>query len=190
MAFTINSLTTNTFYKQMHKSSKNKKSKTLDFNPTGTIRDMAKLKLASDNMQTKATNKDENIPTYDHKFTVCGIDFTDNPDGFKKIVPIPEEMRKKLDQFVKENFERQGYVKKDNLELTEKRIKTEQDFLKTLKQEDRPSMLWSMAQYGFNESKRFEAQIREKDPSWDWGRKVKTGVIEEVFSKNKIDIQI
>lgn len=152
----------------------------MDIYSIGTIREAIKQKKAKDQMEDQIT-EDENKDLYDEKFTVCGVDYTNNPDGFKIIVPLPDEVKKQLDQFVRENFERQGHVSKYNMTLTDKRLAYEKKYLESLEQKDRPSALWTMAQYQFAKSDEIEAQVREKDPKWEWGQKIKPEILSEIF---------
>ncbi|MFV0314841.1 MAG: DUF3879 family protein [Anaerotignum sp.] len=159
-----------------------------DFMAMGTVKNAVMQQKAKDYM-TDLFEKADPQSTYTEKFTVCGVDVTDNPDAYKVIVPLSENIKNKLDEIVRENLEQQGHVSKTDMKLTEKRIAYQTEYLNSLKQEDRPAALWSIGAYLSTKTDVFEAKIRQLDPKWDWGRPVKEEVLDQVFG-NKLDISI
>ncbi len=174
------------------KNSKSQKKSTnnqLDFMSMGTIRNAVIQQKAKDNMQSRLKKSDENIPTYTDKLTVCGVDYTDNPDGYKVIIPISEDIKKKVNEFVKKDFETTGIRSKDDLSVIEEFYSMKRDYIKNLKGEEKAKASWSVSEYMREVHGKIENKIRELDKKWDWGQPVKKEVLNQIFG-NKLDISI
>lgn len=181
----------NSFFNNNKKTNGQKKSSNsqFDFMTMGTVRNAVIQQTAKENMASRLDKTESNTPTYDKKVTWYGVDITDNPSAYKKLVPISDEVKKEIYENVKGDFERQGKVSKDDIRNIEKFYKIKEKYLSNVKQEDKPKTSWSMNQYHESVHTEIEAKIRELDPKWDWGQPVKKEVLNQVFG-NKLDVSI
>ncbi len=80
-------------------------------------------------------------------------------------------------------------MSKEDRRLTDKRLKYQNEYLSKLKKEDRPAALWSIGEYLYSETEKYESKVRELDPKWDWGKPIKKEIINQVFAK-KLDVSV
>lgn len=161
----------------------------LDFMSMGTIRNAVIQQRTKDNMQSRLNKSEDNIPTYTDKLTICGVDYTDNPDGYKVIVPISDEIKKKIYENVKKDFETTGIRSKDNLDIIEDFYDMKRNYINNFKGEQKAKTAWSVSEYRSEIHNKVESKIRELDKKWDWGQPVKKEVLNQIFG-NKLDVSI
>ncbi len=181
----------NTLFASMQKGGKQKAKATsqMDFASMGTIRNAVIQQMAKDNMATRLGQTEENIPTYTDKLTICGVDYTDNPDGYKVIVPISDDIKKKIYENVKKDFETTGIRAKDDFRIIEEFYSMKRDYISNKEGEMKAKTMWSVSEYRGELHEKIESKIRELDPKWDWGQPVKKEVLKQVFAK-KLDISV
>ncbi len=169
----------NSFLKNFGNKKKAKNSQ-IDFASMGRIRDAVIQQKQKDSVNIKS---EKDIPTYTDKLTVCGVDYTNNPDGYKVKVPISDEIKSKIYENVKKDFETTGRRAKDDLRIVEDFYSMKRGYIKNMKGEDQAKTQWSLSQYRNEIHAKVENQIRELDPKWDWGQPVKKEVLKQIFDK-------
>ncbi len=181
----------NSMFMAMNKNGKQKTkaNSQYDFTTMGTIRNAVIQEKVKEQMATRFEKSEENIPTYTDKLTICGIDYTDNPDGYKVIIPISDEIKKKIYENVKKDFETTGIRARDDFDIIEEFYSMKRDYIKNIKGEEKAKAMWSVSEYRGEIHTRIEAKIRELDKKWDWGQPVKKEVLNEIFGK-KLDVRV
>ncbi len=160
-----------------------------DFAKMGRIRETVVREKENEKINERKSAGYEGRPFREHYFFSQGVDVTDNPNAHKVIVPISEEMKREIEKNVQAGYERQGHYPKEDISNVEKMHKLKNEYIANIKKEDRPKTSWSIYQYRHKVSEKYEALIRERDPEWDWGKKVKPEVLKQVFGGG-LDISI
>ncbi len=161
----------------------------LDFMTMGTVRNAVIQQRAKDNMQSKLGKSEENMPTYTDKLTICGVDYTDNPDGYKVIVPISDDIKKKIYENVKKDFETTGIRSREDFRIVEEFYSMKREYAYKFEGEQKAKVAWSVGEYRGEIHTEIENKIRELDKKWDWGQPVKKEVLNQIFG-NRLDVSI
>ncbi len=171
------------------KSQKKTTSNQLDFMSMGTIRNAVIQQKAKEQMNSRFEKTNNNDPTYTDKFSWYGIDITDNPNAHKEIVPISDEVKEKIFENVKRDFEQTGRVNKEDVSIMESFYDLKDNYVKNINGMDKLKTSWTMSQYRFELHDKIEEQIRKLDKKWDWGQPVKNEVLNQIFG-SKFEISI
>ncbi len=171
------------------KSQKKTTSNQLDFMSMGTIRNAVIQQKAKEQIESRSNKTANSEPLYEEKLTWYGIDITNNPDVHKEIVPIADNVKEKIFEIVKKDFEETGRKSKDDVSIMESFYKLCDNTVSNIKGIDKLKTAWSMSNYKDEIHSKIENKIRELDKKWDWGQPVKNEVLNQIFG-NKFDKSI
>lgn len=108
-----------------------------------------------------------------------------NPADWQRIVPVPDNVKQDIIGAVRKQFEESGGMGDENSPL----VKVKLSYLNSIPKTERTSAGWTLDQIKFEEAKRLSDFIKAKDPSWSWGRPVKSEILVEAYKSPNIDIR-
>lgn len=108
-----------------------------------------------------------------------------NPAEWKKIVPVPDKVKQDIIDALRKEFEEAGGMGDENSPL----VKVKLRYLNSIPKTERTSAGWTLDQIQFAEAERMRDFIKSKDPSWDWGKPVKSEILAEAYKNPSIDIK-
>ncbi|WP_152657912.1 DUF3879 family protein [Oceanobacillus sp. CFH 90083] len=154
----------------------------MNFSSIGNLHQSVKI------AQMKELVDSQSSPRYPGTYDNDPMNITNRTD-WKKIVPVPDKVKQDLINAVKETMEQNGGMRHANEEKDPiHRIK--QTYLNSLPKSERLSASWTLTEIYRNEAQRLVDFVRVKDPSWDWGKPVKTEILEEVYKSPNVDIKV
>ncbi len=180
----------NALFASIQKSGKQKTkaSSQMDFASMGTIRNAVIQQKAKEEINSRVEKNNEKL-LYEEKLTWYGIDITNNPDAHKVTVPLSSDVKEKISEIVRKDFEETGRKSKDDVSIMESFYKLCDKTVSNIKGVEKLKTAWSMSQYKDEIHSKIESKIRELDPKWDWGQPVKKEVLSKVFSKS-LDVSV
>lgn len=66
-------------------------------------------------------------------------------------------------------------------------VKVKLNYLNSVSKTEHTSAGWTLDQIKYEEAKRLSDFIKVKDPSWDWGKPVKSEILAETYKSPQID---
>lgn len=107
---------------------------------------------------------------------LAGLLVTDETgDSYKKIIDVPESSRNKMFEYVKNN-----YLNKNGMADGAGKTEIYVDMYKQMKKDDRLSAGWTLGEYRKAYSQAFIAAIKAVDPTWEYGKIVPSGVLDDI----------
>lgn len=118
------------------------------------------------------------LPPKGHVNPYCpeGMDITGRTD-FRRIVPVDEGVANKIKSLVFERMEKNGGM--SGGEIESEIIK---DYVMSLPPEERAAAGWTLNQISLQETDRLGEYVHQRDPSWNWGKPVKPGILDDYKS--------
>lgn len=108
-----------------------------------------------------------------------------NPAEWQKIVPVPGKIKQDIINAVRKQFEEAGGMGDHNSPL----VKVKLNYLNSIPKKERTSASWTLDEIQNEEAKRLRDFIKAKDPSWNWGKPVKSEILAEAYKSPQIDIK-
>ncbi|MBE1554517.1 DUF3879 family protein [Sporosarcina limicola] len=105
--------------------------------------------------------------------------------GWKKIVPVSDKVKQGLINAARDSMENHGGMLNEKSNFN--KIKT--NYLNSLPKTERLSASYTLDQIFYNEAQCLVDFVREKNPSWDFGKPVKPGIIAEAYKSPGVDIK-
>lgn len=105
-----------------------------------------------------------------------GMDITGRTD-FRRIVPVDEGVANKIKSLVFESMEKNGGM--SDGEIESEIIK---NYVMSLPPEERAAAGWTLNQISLQEADRLGEYVHQRDPSWNWGKPVKPGILDDYKS--------
>ena len=105
-----------------------------------------------------------------------GMDITGRTD-FRRIVPVDEGVANKIKSLVFESM-------KKNCGMSDGEIESEiiRNYVMSLPPEERAAAGWTLNQISLQEADRLGEYVHQRDPSWNWGKPVKPGILDDYKS--------
>ena len=118
------------------------------------------------------------LPPKEHVNPYCpeGMDITGRTD-FRRIVPVDEGVANKIKSLVFESM-------KKNCGMSDGEIESEiiRNHVMSLPPEERAAAGWTLNQISLQEADRLGEYVHQRDPSWNWGKPVKPGILDDYKS--------
>ena len=118
------------------------------------------------------------LPPKEHVNPYCpeGMDITGRTD-FRRIVPVDEGVANKIKSLVFESMEK-------NCGMSDGEIESEiiRNYVMSLPPEERAAAGWTLNQISLQEADRLGEYVHQRDPSWNWGKPVKPGILDDYKS--------
>lgn len=115
-------------------------------------------------------------PFEDPDLNITGKD----PSQWQKTIPIDDAVAEKLKNLIKEDF-----VRRNGMCGTGKQADAQaniiKDYIKGLPGDQKLSAIYSCEQIAFKEAERLSSKIREQNPSWQYGQKFDTSILNNDF---------
>ena len=122
---------------------------------------------------------------YKNSYGVEGMVITKGSNR-KRIMPVSDEMKQFVHNNVKDAFYKYNGMSGDN-EAEQKRYSaTINNYLKTINKEDRSATSWTLGQMKVNFADRAASAVKEKVPSWTYGKPIPSDVLDEIFADESI----
>ena len=104
----------------------------------------------------------------------------------KRSMPVSDEMKQFVYNDVKDAFYKYNGMSGDN-EAEQKRYSAAiNDYLKTVKKEDRSATSWTLGQMKVNFANKVASAVKEKVPGWTYGKPIPSDVLDEIFADESI----
>ena len=104
----------------------------------------------------------------------------------KRIMPVSDEMKQFVYNDVKDAFYKYNGMSGDN-EAEQKRYSAViNNYLKTIKKEDRSATSWTLGQMKVNFANKVASAVKEKVPGWTYGKPIPSDVLDEIFADEGI----
>ena len=104
----------------------------------------------------------------------------------KRIMPVSDEMKQFVYNDVKDAFYKYNGMSGDN-EAEQKRYSAAiNNYLKTIKKEDRSATSWTLGQMKVNFANKVASAVKEKVPGWTNGKPIPSDVLDEIFADESI----
>ena len=99
----------------------------------------------------------------------------------KRTMPVSDEMKQFVYNDVKNAFYKYNGMSGDN-EAEQKRYSAViNNYLKTIKKEDRSATSWTLGQMKVNFANKVASAVKEKVPGWTYGKPIPSDVLDEIF---------
>lgn len=121
-----------------------------------------------------------------NSYGVEGMDITGRNGDYKKIVPVSDEMKQHVLNDVKLGYYKYNGMSGNNEAEWDAYYRKNNEYLKTLKKEDRLSANWTLNQLHLEIGRAVSDAIKEKIPNWTHGDPVSHKLLDEIFSDEKI----
>ena len=143
-----------------------------------TITSMAQFiqqNYKTQNIQSTPQLPNGSLPPSDHVNPYCpkGMDITGRTDH-RRMIPVDEGVANKIKSLVYESMVERGGMN-DGTNQTGDIINS---YVMTLSPEKRAAAGWTLSQIHLQEANRLGEYVHQKDPSWNWGKPVKPGILE------------
>ena len=122
---------------------------------------------------------------YKNSHGVEGMVITEGSNR-KRIMPVSDEMKQHVLKRVKDAFYKYNGMSGDNEAELRKYSDTINDYLKTIKKEDRSATSWTIGQLGIKLANKVSDAVKAKVPGWTHGRPIPSDVLDEVFADESI----
>ena len=122
---------------------------------------------------------------YKNSYGVEGMVITEGSNR-KRIMPVSDEMKKHVFNNVKDKFYKYYGMSGDNESEQRNHYGKINEYLKTIKKDDRSATSWTLGQMQIGFSRAVTQAIKAKVPSWEVGKPVSREILDEVFSDEKI----
>ncbi len=130
-----------------------------------------KYKVQNSDLTTKLPNG--SLPPKGHINPYCpeGMDITGRTD-FRRIVPVDESVVNKIKALAFESMEK-------NNGMSDGKIESEiiKNYVMSLPPAERAAAGWTLSQISLQETDRLGEYVHQRDPSWNWGKPVKPGIL-------------
>ncbi len=121
-----------------------------------------------------------------NSYGVEGMDITGRNGDWKKIIPVSDEMKQHVLDDVKREYYKYNGMSGDNEAEWDAYYRKNNEYLKTLKREDRLSANWTLNQLHLELGRTVSSAIKEKMPNWNHGDPVSHKLLDEIFADEKI----
>ncbi len=121
-----------------------------------------------------------------NSYGVEGMCATCRNGDWKKIVPVSDEMKQHVLEDVKKGYYKYNGMSGDNEAEWDAYYRKNNEYLKTLKKEDRLSANWTLNQLHLEIGRAVSSAIKEKMPDWKHGDPVSHKLLDEIFADEKI----
>ena len=121
-----------------------------------------------------------------NSYGVEGMDITGRNGDWKKIIPVSNEMKQHVLEDVKREYYKYNGMSGDNEAEWDAYYRKNNEYLKTLKKEDRLSANWTLNQLHLEIGRTVSSAIKEKIPNWTYGDPVSHKLLDEIFADEKI----
>ena len=122
---------------------------------------------------------------YKNSHGVEGMVITEGSNR-KRTMPVSDEMKQHVYNRVKDAFYKYNGMSGDN-EAELKQYSGEiNNYLKTIKKEDRSATSWTLGQLHVNLANKVSNAVKERIPGWTHGKPIPTEVLDEVFADESI----
>lgn len=121
-----------------------------------------------------------------NSYGVEGMDVTGRNGDYKKIVPVSDEMKQHVLNDVKLGYYKYNGMSGDNEAEWDAYYRKNNEYLKTLKKEDRLSANWTLNQLHLEIGRAVSDAIKEKIPNWTHGDPVSHKLLDEIFADERI----
>ena len=121
-----------------------------------------------------------------NSYGVEGMDITGRNGDWKKIIPVADEMKQHVLEDVKREYYKYNGMSGDNEAEWDAYYRKNNEYLKTLKKEDRLSANWTLNQLHLEIGRVVSEAIKEKIPNWSHGDPVSHKLLDEIFADEKI----
>lgn len=135
--------------------------------------------------QMKENAKAQSEPRYPGTYDNDPMNVT-NRLNWKRIVPVSDKVKQDLIEVARDSMENYGGMLDEKSNFN--KVKT--NYLNSLPATERPSASFTLDQIFHNEAQRLVDFVKEKDPSWNFGKPVKTGIIAEAYNSPGVDIKV
>lgn len=122
---------------------------------------------------------------YKNSHGVEGMVITEGSNR-KRNMPVSDEMKQHVLNRVKDAFYKYNGMSGDNEAELKKYSATINDYLKTIKKEDRSATSWTIEQLGINLANKVASAVKAKVPGWIYGKPIPSDVIDEIFADESI----
>lgn len=122
---------------------------------------------------------------YKNSYGVEGMCVTGRND-YKKIVPVPDEMKQHVLDDVKQGYYKYNGMSGDNEAEWDAYYRRNNEYYKTLNKEDRLSACWTLGQLHLEISSAVADAVREKIPGWSAGKPIPKETLDEIFADERI----
>ena len=143
-----------------------------------TVSDIARMMANADRYRRQGVTPNlpnGSLPPKDHVNPYCpeGMDITGRTD-FRRIVPVDEDVANRIRALVFENMKNNGGMSDGEVES-----QVIKNYIMSLPPEERAAAGWTLNQIRIQEAKRLGEYVHQRDPSWNWGKPVKPGILNE-----------
>ena len=104
----------------------------------------------------------------------------------KRTMPVSDEMKQFVYNGVKDAFYKYNGMSGDNEAEQKKYSATINNYLKTIKKEDRSATSWTLGQMKVNLANRVSSAVKAKVPGWTYGKPIPSDVLDEIFADESI----
>ncbi len=122
---------------------------------------------------------------YKNSHGVEGMVITEGSNQ-KRIMPVSDEMKQHVLNRVKDAFYKYNGMLGDNEAELKKYSATINDYLKTVKKEDRSATSWTIGQLRVNLANKVSSALKAKVPGWTVGKPVSHEILDEIFAGDTI----
>ncbi|MDR1701387.1 MAG: DUF3879 family protein [Sporomusaceae bacterium] len=113
----------------------------------------------------------------------------DGDTSWKKIVPVPEDLKNDLINLVRQQFANNANGMSGEGDSKE-RIALMREYRSSLPENERASASWTLNDIIINEQRRMVAYVKGKDPSWEHGKPINKDILAEAVSGKSLDITV
>ena len=143
-----------------------------------TVSDIARMMANADRYRRQGVTQNlpnGSLPPKDHVNPYCpeGMDITGRTD-FRRIVPVDEDVANRIRALVFENMKNNGGMSDGEVES-----QVIKNYIMSLPPEERAAAGWTLNQISRQDAKRLGEYVHQRDPSWNWGKPVKPGILNE-----------
>lgn len=123
---------------------------------------------------------------FKNSYGVEGMCIMGRNGDWKKIIPVSDEMKQHVLEDVKRGYYKYNGMSGDNEAEWDAYYRKNNEYLKTLKKEDRLSANWTLNQLHLELGRAVSTSIKEKMPNWNYGDPVSHKLLDEIFADEKI----
>lgn len=140
----------------------------------------------SNNYYCGNTLEDLRTGHFKNSYGVEGMCVTGRNGDWKKIIPVSGEMKQHVLNDVKLEYYKYNGMSGNNEAEWDAYYRKNNEYLKTLKKEDRLSANWTLNQLHLEIGRAVSDAIKEKMPDWKHGDPVSHKLLDEIFADEKI----
>ena len=146
-----------------------------------TITEMARFMQQNNkaqNLQSTPQLPNGSLPPPGHVNPYCpeGMDITGRTDH-RRIIPVDEEIVNKIKSLAFDDM-----VKNGGMSDGEEESQIIKSYIMTLPPEKRAAAGWTLNQISLQEADRLGEYVHQRDPSWNCGKPVKPGILDDYKS--------